>query len=168
MMLQRMPRLFKHLLVLPTVVSRYFPAASMQRIAAAIASNEIMHAGEICFVVESNLSIFDILRKKTAKQRAVEVFSQYQVWDTENNNGVLIYCLLAEHDFEILADRGIHQHIGAQGWESISHEMETYFKQGNFEAGVVFGVHQIGALIARHYPAQREEINELSNAPIII
>jgi uncharacterized membrane protein len=150
------------------MVRRYFPAASMQRIAAAIASNERMHSGEICFVVESNLAVLDILRRKSAKQRALEVFSKYQLWDTEHNNGVLIYLLLAEHDFEILADRGIHQHTGEHGWERISREMEAYFKRGEFEAGVVYGVQKIGAQLAQHYPAQAKKINELSNAPIII
>lgn len=168
MIYKRIQRLLQHLLILPALVRRYFPAASMRRITAAIASSERIHSGEIRFVVESNLSIFDILSNKTAQQRAVEVFSQYQLWDTEHNNGVLIYLLLAEHDFEILADRGIHQHIGAQGWESISHEMETYFKQGQFEAGVIYGVQQIGAQLTRHYPAPAKKINELSDAPIII
>jgi uncharacterized membrane protein len=168
MISKRLQRIFKHLLLWPFMVRRYFPAASMQRIAAAISSNENLHAGEICFVVESNLPILDIIRKKSAKQRAVEVFSQYQLWDTEHNNGVLIYLLLAEHDFEILADRGIHQHSGEHKWEQISREMEAYFKQGKFEAGVVYGVQEIGAQLAQHYPAQAKKINELSNAPIII
>lgn len=167
-MIKLIQRLFKHLLLVPIMVRRYFPAASMQRIAAAIASNEGMHSGEICFVVESNLAVLDILRRKSAKQRALEVFSKYQLWDTEHNNGVLIYLLLAEHDFEILADRGIHQHTGEHGWELISREMEAYFKRGEFEAGVVYGVQQIGARLTQHYPAQAKKINELSNAPIII
>ena len=167
-MIKRIQRLFKHLLLLPIMVRRYFPAASMQRIAAAIANNESRHSGEICFVVESNLAIFDILRNKSAKQRALEVFSQYQVWDTEHNNGVLIYLLLAEHDFEILADRGIDQHTGADEWERISREMEAYFKQGKFEAGVVYGVAEIGVQLLQHYPASANKINALNNAPIII
>lgn len=167
-MIKRIQRLMKHLLLLPIMVKRYFPAASMQRIAAAIASHENMHSGEICFVVESNLAVFDILRNKSAKQRALEVFSQYQVWDTEHNNGVLIYLLLAEHDFEILADRGIDQHTAAGEWERISRAMEAYFKQGQFEAGVVYGVAEISAQLLQHYPAPANKINELNNAPIII
>jgi len=167
-MIKVLQRLFKHLLQVPIMLRRYFPAASMQRIAAAIASSERMHSGEICFVVESNFDIFDILRKKTAKQRALEVFAHYQVWDTAHNNGVLIYLLLAEHDFEILADRGIDQYSGAGQWARISREMEAYFKRGEFEAGVVYGVAEIGAQLLQHYPAQANKINELNNAPIII
>lgn len=168
MSLKLIKRLCRHLFIWPGVVRRYFPADSMRRIEAAIASNERTHLGEICFVVESNLHVLDILRKKSAKQRAIEVFSQFQVWDTEQNNGVLIYLLLADHDLEILADRGIHHHIGDGGWERISHEMEAQFRRGQFEAGTLYGINQIGERLAQHYPAHAKNINELANAPIII
>ncbi|MGZ8261920.1 MAG: TPM domain-containing protein [Methylotenera sp.] len=161
-------RLFRHLFIWPGVVRRYFPIDSMRRIEAAIASNESTHLGEICFVVESNLHVLDILRKKSAKRRAIEVFSQHQVWDTEQNNGVLIYLLLADHDFEILADRGIHLHVGDVGWERVCHEMETLFRQGQFESGILYGITQIGAKLTQHYPANGKGSNELPNAPVII
>ena len=81
---------------------------------------------------------------------------------------MLIYLLLADHDFEILADRGIHQHVGTQGWARISHEMEILFKQGQFETGVLHGITQISILLAQHYPATANNYNELPNAPVII
>jgi len=84
-------RLARHFLIKPSAVKRYFPVASMQRIENAIAVSEKSHFGEICFVVETNLDVKDILRKKSAKKRAEEVFSELRVWDTEHNNGVLIY-----------------------------------------------------------------------------
>ncbi len=161
-------RLLRHLLVLPNQARRYFPVDAMHRIEAAIASNETKHHGEIRFAVETNLNVLDILRKKSARQRAIEVFSHLRIWDTEHNNGVLIYLLLADRDFEILADRGIHHHMGAEGWEHISQQMEKMFWQGQFEAGVLFGVEQIGAKLSQHYPANGKNKNELSDAPIII
>ncbi|OIQ95268.1 hypothetical protein GALL_227470 [mine drainage metagenome] len=161
-------RLFRHLLILPGVAKRYFPVASMRRIEAAIADSENQHSGEICFIVETNLHVLDILRDKSAKQRAIEMFSQMRVWDTEHNNGVLIYLLLADHDFEILADRGVHQHVGEDGWGKICHEMEAQFRRGQFEAGVLYGIARIGEHLAQHYSASGKNINELPNAPVII
>ncbi|MDO9282969.1 MAG: TPM domain-containing protein [Methylotenera sp.] len=161
-------RLYRHLFILPSAVNSHFSTAAMQRIEAAIAHSEATHFGEIRFVVECNLSVMEILQKKSAKKRAVEVFSQLQVWDTEQNNGVLIYLLLADHDFEILADRGVHHHVGKQGWEHISHEMEVLFRQGQFEAGVLHGIAEISAHLRQHYPATGDNNNELSNAPAII
>jgi uncharacterized membrane protein len=168
MLLNLLKRVCRHLCISPLALKKRFPKAVMQRIEQAIADSEQTHFGEIRFAVELNLPLLDILKKKSGQQRAVEIFSQLQVWDTEQNNGVLIYLLLADHDFEILADRGIHQHVGAQGWTQISHEMETLFKQGQFEAGVLHGITQISTLLARHYPANSSNHNELPNAPVII
>ncbi len=161
-------RLCRHLFILPSAVTKHFPKNSMQRIEAAIAASETMHMGEIRFAIEANLPFLDVLGKKSAKKRALELFSQLHVWDTEQNNGVLIYLLLADHDFEILADRGIHQSVGNQGWEKIGQEMEALFRQGRFEAGVLHGVAKISEHLVRQYPATGENDNELPNAPVII
>ncbi len=163
-------RLCRHLFLSPLALKKRFPRAVMLRIEQAIAASEQTHLGEIRFAVELNLPLLDILRKKSGRQRAVEVFSQLQVWDTEHNNGVLIYLLLADHDFEILADRGIHQYAGNDYWIKLSHEMETLFRQGQFEAGVLHGIMQIGILLAQHYPANHQinNDNELPDAPVII
>lgn len=161
-------RLCKHLGTIPSATRHYFPIESLRRIEKAIATSEATHTGQIRFVVEGNLDAIDILRKKSGKKRAIEIFSQSHVWDTEQNNGVLIYLLLADHDFEILADRGIHHHVGESGWERISHEMEQRFKQGQFEAGVLYGIEQIGQVLALHYPANGINQNELPNAPVVM
>lgn len=167
-MLSRFKRLIRHLLMTPLQLKRRFPKAVLQDIEAAIAQSEVTHSGEIRFAVELNLPLFDILRKKSGQQRAVEVFSALQVWDTEHNNGVLIYLLLADHDFEILADRGIHAKVGPAAWARISHEMEALFKAGQFEAGVLHGIAQISYLLNQYYPAGVHNDNELANAPVIL
>lgn len=161
-------RLFRHTFSWPGVVRQYFPKDSMRAIENAIAVSEKTHFGEIFFVVESHLDIFDIFRGKSAKKRAIEVFSQFHVWDTAQNNGVLIYLLLADHDFEILSDRGIHAHVGSEGWEKISHEMERHFKKGDFELGVLHGISKISEHLNTHFPSHNDNVNELSNAPIVI
>jgi len=152
MSFKQLKRLAKHLFIWPGVVKQYFPKESMLRIESAIAASEKYHFGEICFVVESNLHAFDIVRKVSAKKRAIEIFSKFHVWDTAQNNGVLIYLLLADHDFEIVADRGIHYHVGNEGWEQISREMEKHFKRGDFELGVLHGVAKITEHLDRHFP----------------
>jgi len=168
-MMNLFKRLCRHLLITPIALKRRFPQAVMQRIEQAIAQSESTHFGEIRFAVELHLSPLDILRNKTGHQRAVEVFSQLRVWDTEHNNGVLIYLLLADHDFEILSDRGVHQHVGSHGWSRISQEMEALFRQGQFEAGVLHGIDQISQVLAQHYPAvNHNNNNELPDAPVIL
>jgi uncharacterized membrane protein len=161
-------RIFRHLFVWPGIVQKQLPVQAMLNIEAAIAKSESLHLGEICFVVEANLHVLDILGGKSARTRAIETFSTFKVWDTEHNNGVLIYLLLADHDFEILADRGIHLRVGATGWEVICKGMEARFRQGQFEAGILEGIQKISEQLEQHYPSQGKKPNELKNSPIII
>ena len=150
------------------LVQRHFSKAALRRIELAIKASELTHAGEIRFAVEAGLHPLEIISKKMPKKRAIELFSLLNIWDTEQNNGVLIYLLLADRDVEIVADRGIHQHVGNDGWESICHAMELQFRRGEFEAGVLDGIRQIGALLKQHYPVDGENENELPNATVII
>lgn len=161
-------RLCRHICTLPGAVKKHFCYGAIQRIEAAIATSELQHLGEIRFAVEARLPLSALLAKKTAKHRALEIFSSLKVWDTEQNNGVLIYLLLADHDFEILADRGIHKHVGSHGWEQISRHMEQMFKQGKFEAGVIEGVAKISEHLIQYYPAHGKSKNELPDTPVIL
>jgi uncharacterized membrane protein len=161
-------RFLAHLISHPWQVKRHFSPQALRNIEQAIAKSEQLHAGEIRFVVEAGLHPFEIWFKKTPKARAIELFGRLNIWDTEHNNGVLIYLLLADRDVEIIGDRGIDQYIGHDGWEQICREMEILFRQGQFEAGVLEGIQQISAVLTQHFPAQDTSRNELSNKPLIL
>jgi len=161
-------RLLRHLLTPPWRVRLAFPPRTLHAIEAAIRECEKTHAGEIRFAVESDLHLFALLRGLSARARALDVFSQLRVWDTEHNNGVLIYLLLADHDVEIVADRGVHAHVGAEGWEKICRDMEALFREGKFEEGVLHGIRAVGAHLTRHYPAQGKGRNELEDKPVVL
>lgn len=153
---------------MPWHVRRHFSKSALQHIEQAITASELTHNGEIRFVVEGDLHPLAILRGVTPRQRAIALFSQLGIWDTEQNNGVLIYLLLADHDVEILADRGINQHLGPQGWELICKAMEAHFRQGRFEEGVIYGITEIGKSLQQHFPATADDRNELPNKPIVL
>jgi len=161
-------RILRHLLSAPWRVRRVFPAHSLSAIESAIRQCEATHAGEIRFAVENALHPIPLLRNQSARRRAVEVFSQLRVWDTEHNNGVLIYLLLADHDVEIIADRGVHARVGQDEWERICRNMESMFRLGKFESGVIAGIQAISAHLAKHYPAQGENWNELADRPVVL
>ncbi len=165
-------RFFSHALsaLIPSnwQVQRHFSKAALRNIEKAIKASESTHCGELRFVVEAGLHPLEILAKKMPKKRAIELFGLLNVWDPQHNNGVLIYLLLADRDVEIIGDRGIHQHVGNDGWEIICHAMELQFRRGEFEAGVLQGISDIGRLLQQHYPAVGESKNELPNKPIIL
>lgn len=161
-------RFFRHMFSHPWQVQRHFSVQALRTIEKAISASEKTHAGEIRFVVEAGLHPYKILCKKTPKKRAIELFGRLNVWDTEHNNGVLIYLLLADRDVEIVADRGIYQHIGHDGWEEICHEMEGLFRKGQFEAGVLQGISHISTLLQQYYPQTGTSKNEVPNKPLVM
>ena len=98
----------------------------------------------------------------------MQVFSLLRVWDTEENNGVLIYLLLADRDVEIVADRGIHAKVSPAEWEQICRRMEAAFSKGEFERGVLAGIEEVSRLLARYYPPRPGDRNELPDKPAIL
>ena len=163
-----MKRLFRHLLFPDWLTRRRFPVRLLDRIAAAVGASERGHAGELRFAVEGALHPSQLLAGMTARERALEVFSLLRIWDTEANNGVLIYLLLADRDVEIVADRGFNHRVEAAAWEAICREMEAHLRRGEFEAGVLLGIARVDALLRRHYPGSADNPNELPDAVSVL
>ena len=161
-------RIMQHLSSGRAAVRRAFPQRALDAIERAIRETETRHDGQIRFAVEAALDLSPLLAGQAARERAIEVFSELRVWDTEHNNGVLIYLLLADRDVEIVADRGIHTKLGAETWEAICREMEAAFRNGQFEAGVLAGIHAVGDHLARHFPARGGKSNEMPDRPVVL
>jgi len=160
-------RIARHLVTTHWQVNRAFPHQALIAIEKTIKTSETAHLGEIRFVVEGALDATPLFKGQSARERAIDVFSQLRLWDTEHNNGVLIYLLLADRDVEIIADRGIHAKAGAREWESICRKMETAFKQANYEGGVVGGIEAVTQHLSRHFPSFGGG-NELSDRPVVL
>ena len=149
-------------------VGRAFPAHALTAIDKAIKASEAAHRGEIRFAVEGALHIEPLLRGQTARERAIDVFSQLRMWDTEHNNGILIYLLLADRDVEIVADRGINAKVGPQEWEKICRKMEDAFRQADYEGGVVGGIRDVTRHLVEHFPPTGGDRNELPDRPVVL
>ncbi len=146
--------------------------AALERLGALIRGSEQGHTGEIRICVEARLPNSYLGRPHAmpliARQRAVAQFGKLRVWDTQDNNGVLIYLLLAERAIEIVADRGISRHVSADEWKQLTQTLSGYLQRGQFEAGLADCVRQVTALLERHFPAQpgQHNSNELPDAPV--
>jgi uncharacterized membrane protein len=159
-------RAFRHLSSPDWLVRGTFSEGTLASIEAAIAAAERTHGGEIRFAVEGNLSAPELWRNLSARERALEVFARLGVWDTEANNGVLIYVLWADHDVEIVADRGFNGRVTSEQWAQVCHVMEQHFRDGKPQQAIVEGVRSVGALIAQHFPAV--DRNELPDRPVML
>jgi uncharacterized membrane protein len=163
-------RLLRHAFARRGQLREAFPPATLDAVERAIADSEALHGAEIRFAIEAALEPAEVWAGKTPRQRALEVFSALGVWDTEANNGVLIYLLLADRDVEIVADRGYNGKVSAAEWSTVCEIMERDLRAGQYEAAAIDGVTQASGLLARHFPpvpGGRDQ-NELPNRPAVL
>jgi uncharacterized membrane protein len=141
----------------------------LQRLTARLAASEKRHSGEIRIFVEAGLPVSYLLRDATPRERAVAMFGKLGVWDTEHNNGVLIYLLLAERAIEIVADRGLSRRVDAGEWQRIVGRMGDTFKQGRVEEGLTQALDEVSALLVAHFPLApgKADRNELPDEPVL-
>jgi uncharacterized membrane protein len=161
-------RFWRHVLMHPIRQRRAFPPAALDAIQREVAQQEKRHRGQVVFVVEAELTTAELWRGLGSRERARQVFAAQGVWNTEENNGVLVYLLLADRRVEIIADRGIHARVPAGEWQEICRMMERHFHEGRFSEGAIAGVHAVSGLLARHFPAAGERVNELADRPRLI
>ncbi|MBC7214975.1 MAG: TPM domain-containing protein [Burkholderiaceae bacterium] len=151
-------------------VHRIFPEKLLQDLAARVQASERKHTGQIRIAIEGGLPWSYLRRAAPPRERAVMLFGKLRVWDTEHNNGVLIYLLLAERAIEIVADRGLARRVPAQQWQDIVARMAATFRAGHWEQGLALAIDEVQALLVQHFPAQAGAAhgNELPDSPLIV
>ena len=164
----KLPRLLAHLLLPDWWRRRVFSVADLAAIGDAVAAGEKHHRGELRFVVEAALPLPALWRDAPPRQRAAQLFAELQVWDTEENSGILIYVQLADRRVEILADRGIAARVPQAEWDAICRGMEQSFADGRWRQGALQAVTRAGELLASHFPARADNPNELPDQPLIL
>jgi uncharacterized membrane protein len=165
--MNRLLRIFKHRLLDETDTRRALDRAAIERLRTRVLDSERRHSGEIRVCVEAGLPMSYLWRRLTARDRAITMFGKLRVWDTARNNGVLIYLLLAEHAIEIVADRGLNEHVSTEQWRAIVGGMREAFRARRYEEGLNAAVDTVDALLARHFAlvAGEPNANELPDTP---
>ncbi|WP_431126965.1 TPM domain-containing protein [Variovorax paradoxus] len=166
----KLGRIWRHQWMDEADVRRVLPDAAMERLAARVGASERRHSGEIRICVEAGLPLSYLRRNASARERAVTLFGKLRVWDTQHNNGVLIYLLLAEHAIEIVADRGIDAHVDDAEWAAMAQRMGASFREGRFEDGLTQALEEMSALLVAHFPLadNQPDTNELPDAPFVL
>ncbi|HJV70457.1 TPM domain-containing protein [Ideonella sp.] len=166
----RISRVLRHRWWDEADVRRALPPAALDRLQARIAESERLHSGEIRICVEAGLPLSYLWRDTTARERAVAVFGKLRVWDTEANNGVLIYLLLAERAIELVADRGLARVADEATWRAIVGRLSHALHAGQFEDGLRHAVDEVDALLRGHFPLAPGAVNanELPDRPHLL
>ena len=177
MKLHKIKTIIRHLWLDASDAKRVISPAILQRLADRVAASERQHTGQIRIYVEAALPLSYVARldrhvslKTIVRERAVMQFSKLQVWDTAQNNGVLIYLLLAEHAIEIVADRCLSLHVSAAQWQQLLTRMAATFQQKQFEEGLGLALEEVTTLLIAYFPASQDgagRINELPDTPFL-
>jgi uncharacterized membrane protein len=157
-------RLLKHAMATHWRTRMQFPKASRDAIERAVVRAERSHHGQLRFVIETALTPRQVLGGVSAHDHALDVFSHLRVWDTEHNNGVLIYVQLADRHVEIIADRAFKHRVSAAEWAAVCRLMEQHFRAGRFESGALAGIEAVGALLSTHFPPVKPKSTEAEKA----
>jgi uncharacterized membrane protein len=164
---RRIARLFRHRWQDDS--RRAIPRELVERLTQRVAASEKHHTGEIRICVEAGLPTSYVMRDATARERAVAMFGKLRTWDTQHNNGVLVYLLLAERAIEIVADRGLTSRVPEAQWRLIVDGMRGAFREGRYEDGLNQAVDQVTALLEQHFPLApgEQRVNELPDEPAL-
>lgn len=179
-MIKKLKLFAKHLWLDASDTQRAIPPALLERLARRVAASEQRHSGEIRICVESSLPLSDLWRLNAqtsivelTRQRAVSMFGSLRVWDTEQNNGVLIYVLLAEHAIEIVADRGLARHVAPAQWRAMVAHMAEAFQDKRYEDGLTQALEEASAVLMQHFAVDHTQamqppvVNELPDTPLL-
>ena len=146
------------------------PAEALQRLTACVTASEARHTGQVRLCIEARLPPSYVRREATARERAITLFGKLRVWDTEDNNGVLIYLLRSQHAIEIVADRGIDRHVPTTVWQDMVAGLSADLRAGRYEEGLRQAIEAVTAELARSYPrapgAPRD--NTLPDTPVVL
>jgi uncharacterized membrane protein len=166
---QRLARLLRQLWSDPSRLPRQLGTGTVDRVQQAVQASELRHSGEIRVCIEAGLPMSYAWRDASPRERAVALFGKLRVWDTEANNGVLIYLLMADHAIEIVADRGLTRHVSEAQWQAVVAQMNTAFQARQFESGLLAAVAAVDAMLSHHFPrdANAPDVNELPDEPVL-
>jgi len=172
-MWHRLVRLFRHRWQSNDAAQQVIGPTLLDKLAARVAQSESGHSGEIRIYVEAALPTsylwLNLPMAQVVRRRALSLFGKLGVWDTQHNNGVLIYLLLVERRLEIVADRGLNDRVQAETWLHLAKRMEAAFRSGNFELGLTQAVDEVSQLLQQHFAlgTLQDNPNELPNQPML-
>ena len=168
--MKKLTRLWRHFTTNARTGRRAFTPATLKAIQTHIAAGEAQHRAEVRIIIESALSLSLVFKKTSTRVRAHQLFSQYRIWDTNENCGILIYINLADRKVEIIADRGVARQLAAEDWQRICKAMTEGFAEQEFHHSTIAGLTQLNLLLEQHFPAiyKNENSNQLSDQAVVL
>ncbi len=143
----------------------FFTDDDFLRISNKIKEMEKITAGEIRVAIKEEKPF--LKKKKNITELAEEEFYKLNIHETRDKTGILLYLLLKERQFHILADSGINEKVTQETWDKVRDEMQSEFRHGHFSEGMILGVERVGHILSQHFPIKADDTNELSNKVVL-
>lgn len=143
---------------IPFLHNRWLTPSAKATLTQAIAQTEVGHRGEVFLVVENTLPL-NIARFHDCRERAIDLFSLYRIWDTADNTGVLVYLNVCERKLEIVADRGINNHVMPTVWQAMCDKAIEDIKADRPVEGLQNLLTDIGQLLRQYYQSSHDHKN---------
>ena len=147
------------------LIYHFFSDDDFLRISNKIKEMEKITAGEIRVAVKEEKPF--LKSSKTISDLAEEEFYKLKMNETRDKTGILLYLLLKERQFYILADSGINEKVEKDTWDKVRDEMQTEFRNGHFSEGMLLGIEKVGRILSEHFPIKHDDTNELSNKVVL-
>ncbi len=108
------------------------------------------------------------VRHWRAANMARRQFLERGLHHTDGDTGILIFVSEAEHYVEILADRGIDQHVAPERWRALVDEFVAALRAGRTLLGFETTIARVGEILAEAVPKTPDNHNELDDRLILI
>lgn len=158
-------KIFKVTIMSQRIIYNFFSDDELLRISNKIKEAEKNTSAEIVVVIKEKRKLFE--NKKAIRELAEDEFIRAGIANTADKTGVLIFILLSEKQFYILADEKISDKIPQQTFDLIANEMSNQFKSGKFSMGIIYCIDKLNELLSRDFPIKLDDIDELSNKIVI-
>ncbi len=143
------------------LIYHFFSDDDFLRISNKIKEMEKISSGEIKVSIKEGKPAFK--KRKPVRDLAEKEFVRLNMHNTRDKTGILLYLLLSNRQFYILADEGINAKVQENTWEKIRDDIQHKFRSGNFTDGLVNGIDRVGNILSQHFPIKPDDTNELSN-----
>jgi uncharacterized membrane protein len=140
----------------PRWLRRFLTAADLDAIAGAVTETERTTSGEIRVHL-------DAACPGDPLARAISVFERLRMHRTARRNGVLVYVAIEDRKLAVIGDTGVHARVPPDYWDGLARALATHFREGRPREGLLAVVGEVGRTLARHFPRDPGDRDELED-----
>ncbi|WP_053059578.1 TPM domain-containing protein [Pandoraea faecigallinarum] len=147
-----------------------FPERALDLLETSIRESEREHRCEIRLVIEAAMPLASVWQGQTCRQRAVQLFHQLGVAHTSERTGILLYINIADHDIELIADKGVNALVAAHRWDAVVTRMSAGFRDERYVQSVLDALNTLRGIARESLPAHAGAApdNALTDRPLMI